>query len=213
MALSKSEQFLYAEAEEIARISQMNFWDVEDLPKSERKTHLELSIRHMVTAAVVSHYTLLDDVLAEIICRYYFPAKRKRYALWKKESFRVFVTFLLDEIYLLKKLETVHALRLLPGEVRSIIQKANALRNSLAHSFFPENRKEHSKAGKVLYGKKDINTAEGLGAFQTDCSEAFNYLARRVYGEWLGVKEGEGKWDIPPGTASRDCADTRDRLQ
>ena len=65
----------------------------------------------------------------------------------------------------------------------------------MAHSFFPENRKEHIKIGKVLYSGKDIRTSDGFKTFLSECELGFSYLARRAFGEWHGVKEGEGKWD------------------
>jgi hypothetical protein len=92
-------------------------------------------------------------------------------------------------------METVHAIRSVPSEVRSTIYRVNALRNALAHSFFPENRKEYRKAGRVLYLEKDIRSPDGLHTFILDCEPSTSYLARRAYGKWLGVKEGEGKWD------------------
>ena len=54
----------------------------------------------------------------------------------------------------------------------------------MAHSFFPENRKEYMKAGKVLYSGKDIRTPEGLQQFRDECHEAQNYLSRMVHGVW-----------------------------
>jgi hypothetical protein len=59
-------------------------------------------------------------------------------------------------------MDVVHAIKPLPSDVRKAIQKINAVRNAFAHSFFPENRKEHRKNKKVLYGGTDIRTQQGL---------------------------------------------------
>ena len=91
---------------------------------------------------------------------------------------------MLDEMYLLKKVQMAHPIRPLPKSVRETIGKVNAIRNAMAHSFFPENRKEHMKSGKVLYAGKDIRTAEGLQQFKDDCSEAYGYLKKRVQSVW-----------------------------
>jgi hypothetical protein len=91
---------------------------------------------------------------------------------------------MLDEMYLLKKMQMAHAIRPLPKDVRATIEKANAIRNAMAHSFFPENRKEHMKVGKVLYAGKDIRTADGLRQFKDDCHDAYDYLASRVRKVW-----------------------------
>lgn len=85
-------------------------------------------------------------------------------------------------MYLLKKMQMVHVIKPLPKDIREIIQKVNAIRNAMAHSFFPENRKEHMKVGKVLYSGKDMRSAEGLRQFHEDCREAQTYLTRMVHG-------------------------------
>jgi hypothetical protein len=103
---------------------------------------------------------------------------------WRQKKFRVFVHFMLDEMYLLRKMQMVHAIRPLPKEVRRTIEKVNAIRNGMAHSFFPENRKEHHKIGKVLYDGKDIRTTEGLQKFKEDCGEAYYYIQRRAFRRW-----------------------------
>src|SRR5215510_13564745 len=55
-------------------------------------------------------------------------------------------------MYLLKKMDVVHAIKPLPSDVIKAIRKINAVRNAFAHSLFPENRKEHRKNKQVLYG-------------------------------------------------------------
>src|SRR5208337_4475441 len=145
---------------------------------------------------VVGQYTLFDEILADCICAQYFKKKgSRRFILWRNQKFRVFVNYLLDETYLIKKLEAVNALKPVPREVKSMVYKVNSLRNAMAHSFFPENRKEHRATGKVSYDSKDIRTKDGISAFLADCHEAWTYLARRAYGVWDGIKEGDGKWD------------------
>jgi hypothetical protein len=100
------------------------------------------------------------------------------------KKFRVFVHFMLDEMYLLKKMQLVHAIRPLPKDVRRTIERVNAIRNAMAHSFFPENRREYHPVGKVLYDGKDIRTSDGLRQFKDDCHEAYDYIAKRVYRQW-----------------------------
>jgi hypothetical protein len=186
MSFTRLELRLRKEAGEIARLAHVNFGDAEEWEGGlERQTRLRICIHNMVIAAVVSQYTLFDEILADVICRYYFkwPGKR-RFILWRQKKFKTFVHFILDEMYLLKKMELAHAISPLPKEVRETIRKLNAIRNSLAHSYFPENRKEHKKARKVLYAGKDIRRSEGLEQFLTDCHEAWVYLAKRAYGQW-----------------------------
>jgi len=89
------------------------------------------------------------------------------------------VHYVLDEMYLLKKMDVVHAIKPLHSDVMKIIRKTNAVRNAFAHSLFPENRKEYRKSNEVLYGDIDIRTPQGLQQFVADCRLAFDYLGRR----------------------------------
>ena len=171
----------------------MNVWDADKWETGvERQTRLRICIQNMVIAAVVSQYTLFDEVLTDIICKYYFKRfGEKRFILWRQKKFKTFVHFIMDEMYILKKMELVHAVKPLPREVRETLRKLNAIRNSIAHSFFPENRKEHRKARRVLYEGKDIHTSEGLEGLLADCHEAWVYLAKRAFGFWEDVDASE----------------------
>jgi hypothetical protein len=181
MALTRVQKTLHKEAEEIAEIAMVDFWNIErDWEQEWRTTAFRIAIARLVVAEVVNQYTMLDEVLTNYLSRYYFKKPREsRYIFWKKK-FRLFVHFMLDEMYLLKKMQMVHAIRPLPKEVRGTIERVNAIRNAMAHSFFPENRKEHMKAGKVLYAGKDIRTAAGLQLLRHDCDEAYEHLKKRV---------------------------------
>jgi len=126
----------------------------------------------------VIRYTLLDEILADLIARYFFQ-RADFPKLWRTKKFSTFVHHVLDEMYLLKKMDVVHAIKPLSSNVRKAIRKINAVRNAFAHSLFPENRKEHRENKKVLYGDRDIRTHEGLKNFLVDYHLAFNYLERR----------------------------------
>jgi hypothetical protein len=184
MALTKTQKLLLKEARGIAALSRLDFWDIEKKDKESRTPRLGNAITQMVRSEVVTQYTLLDEILTDLACRYYFKKKGKRFILWRQKKFRVFVNYIMDEMFLIKKVELVHAIRPLPKEVKSTVHRVNSLRNALAHSFFPENRKEHRKVGKVLYQEKNIRTVEGLKGFQDDCHTAWVYLARRAFGTW-----------------------------
>jgi hypothetical protein len=205
MSLTKKERELQKEAEEIAVMANIDFWSAEREPKGHRRSFIELAISRIVVAEIITRYTHLDEILSELICHYYFPRRRERgrHKLWKNDKFRIFVNYLLDETYLIKKLDIAHAINPIAREVRSIVQKVNSLRNAMAHSFFPENRKEHRKVGKVLYKGKDIRTSDGVSAFLDDVHDAWTYLARRTYGEWDDVRQGEGKWDTKLGKPTK----------
>jgi hypothetical protein len=144
---------------------------------------LELAVHKMVIAEVVSQYTLLDEILGEIIIEYFFKVDPATLHLSDEpNAYTIFSHHILDEMFLLKKMAIVHAIKALPGEVTSVIQRVNSLRNALAHSLFPEKRKEHRRSGKVLFGSKDIRTPEGLVLFRDTVQVAHMYLFDRASG-------------------------------
>lgn len=184
MALTKKQKSLLKEARSVAVLAKLDIWDIEKKEKETRTALLQVAINQMVIAEVVARYTLLDEILTDLVCRYYFKRKDKRFTLWRQKHFRVFVNYIMDEMYLIKKMELVHAIKPLPREVRSTVHRLNSTRNAIAHSFFPENRKEHRTVGKVLYLERDIRTSEGLEGFQEDCHTTWVYLAKRAFGTW-----------------------------
>ena len=90
-------------------------------------------------------------------------------------------------MYLLKKLAIVRAAQPVPSDVTNKLHKLNALRNALAHSFYPENRKEYQSSGKVMYGGHDIRTPTGLQEFMEDANQIITHLHERAYGPGLGA--------------------------
>ena len=62
------------------------------------------------------------------------------------------------------KFRYVKALRPIPKAIARDIEKLNALRNGVAHAFFPENLKR----SRAVWGEKSIFSLEGLRAFHAD---------------------------------------------
>lgn len=82
----------------------------------------------------------------------------------------------MDEIFLLKKLELVNAIKPLRSEVMKIVRKINALRNALVHSFYPEHRKEFRSTGIVECAHVPIHTQVGLKKFMKESRIVFDCL-------------------------------------
>jgi hypothetical protein len=159
-----------------------------DEKAAEMAKLINITVHKMVVAEVVMQYTLLDELLAECIVRYFFeidPDVLHYAKAWESEKFKIFVHHILDETFLLKKLSIVHAISPVPSEITKIVQRVNAVRNGLAHSFFPENRKENKGTGTVLYADADIRSLDGMRAFKTDTKQAYHYLYDRVHGPEL----------------------------
>ena len=89
--------------------------------------------------------------------------------------------YLMDETFLLKKLAMVEAIKAVPVEVSKAIRRINDIRNALAHSIFPEQRRRYMPDGKVLYQGVDIFSVAGIVKFQEDFQTARIWLARWVF--------------------------------
>jgi hypothetical protein len=110
------------------------------------------------------------------------PRPREAYfrKLWRTKKFQIFNHHVLDDTYLLNKLKLVHAIDPVPPPVRDAIERINAVRSAVAHSFFPENRRQHRKNKAVMYRGNDIHTKQGLEKFVEDFQVANEYLWKRV---------------------------------
>lgn len=144
----------------------------------------DMGITKMVIAEVIVQYTLIDQVLGEIISSYFLGVEPKmiRSSSEVAENEHIFSQQVLDEMFMLRKMGIVHAISPLPSNITSIIRKINAVRNALAHSFYPEDRKEYKSKGRVLYSGLNIRTLDGLIRFRDDANEVHREIQRRAYG-------------------------------
>jgi len=91
----------------------------------------------------------------------------------------------MDEIYLLKKLSIVHAIRPVPKDVRSAVTRVNDVRNDVAHTFFPQQRRRYVRGKKVVYDGVPLFTTAGLKRFTDDFNLAYDYLRKRLRTPYL----------------------------
>jgi hypothetical protein len=185
-ALTRAEKKLRSEIEDIASAIEMDVWNIEQHePGRGRAYFLEKMKDKFVRAEVINLYTLIDELLTCIICDYYFHRPNKTVSYrnrWKTKHFKVFVHHIMDEMFVLKKLAAVEAITAVPREVSTAIKQINDLRNALAHSFFPQNRRRYMNDQKVLYRGSDIFSREGVEKFQEDYETARAFLAPKVFG-------------------------------
>ena len=163
------------EAAAIAQLVGVNLDEIKD--KSD--------VRLVLAAEVANQYARIDEILAEIIVRYFFdvePDVLHFEKAWKTDKFKIFVHHILDEMVLLKKLSIVRAIGPVPNEVSRIIDRISAVRSGITHSFFPENSKANRAAGKVLDAGADVRSLDGLRQFKDDADTAYRYLHDRLYG-------------------------------
>jgi hypothetical protein len=157
------------EARRIAQLTQLNI-SFEEYPYDKPAIIL---INRLVLAEIVAKSTMVDEELCVIIERYFFNGHERT------KQFKVFRDRILDELYLLKKMEMVHAIKDISTKVRNIIYDLNAMRNVFAHSLYPESRRAHKMYRKIFYRGKDLRTYEGLKIFIEDTNHAHMYLSRR----------------------------------
>jgi hypothetical protein len=186
MPLTRRQRQLQAEIEEIAAAVNMDHWNIEtDYEPELRSVMLELMKDQMVRGVVISRYTLIDELLTDIIVDFYFRkgAKTKSYQqLWKTKRFRIFVHYIMDETFLLKKKAVAHAIHPLPAPISSAIENINSVRNALAHSFFPQNRRRYMADKKVMYRGIHLFSRQGIEKFEEDFDLAHTYLMDRCFG-------------------------------
>ncbi len=186
MALTRTEKTLRAEVEEIAAAVRMDVWNIERYkqPPFDRKALLRIMKDKLVRSHVILKYTYIDELLTDIICNYYFHVQSKKNTtyreMWKTKRFRTFVHYLMDETFLIKKLSLVEAIKNVPTDVSSAIRGINDVRNALAHSLFPENRRRYMMSKKLLYSGKHLLSLEGIEAFNQDCAIAERWLGKKV---------------------------------
>ncbi|HZQ12701.1 MAG TPA: hypothetical protein VFB31_07825 [Pseudolabrys sp.] len=184
--LTRTQRKLHSEVEEIAAAVRMDVWNIERYsePPFSRTALLKIMKDKLVRSHVIIKYALIDEYLTDVICNYYFYRQARKNTtyreLWRTKRFEIFVHHLMDEMFLLKKLSVVDAIKGVPSEVSSAIQRINDIRNALAHSLFPENRRRYMAYKKVIYSGKDLFTVEGVNKFNEDCALAERWLQKKL---------------------------------
>lgn len=183
-ALTRTQQNLKSEVEEIASFVQMDVWNIEQYEARSRTTRLQMMRDRLVRAYIISHYTLMDELLTDVICNYYFrrPKNNTYGSLWRTKRFRVFVHHITDEMFLGKKLSVVDAIKSVPIDVSKAIRRVNDVRNDIAHTFFPENRRRYMADKHVTYRGSPLFSIEGLEKFREDCFAAEAWLHKAAFG-------------------------------
>jgi hypothetical protein len=118
-----------------------------------------------------------------VICDYYFRRKKGEHfgRLWRTKHFKIFVHFLMDETFLPKKLAMVRAIKKVPANVYNSIMRINDVRNVLAHSLFPQNRRRYMAEKKVTYKGADLFTRAGVLKLHEDYNIAYKYFEKMVF--------------------------------
>ncbi len=165
-----------------ARIG-LDYWDLDEMEPAMRIHALRGVRREVIRGEVISQYTLIDEHLGSKIVQYLYP-KKKFIKLWKTRNFQRFNFFILERMPLMQKFAMVKDIYRIPKSISEKIEAVNALRNALAHAFFPENLKAYMSKGRpqprksvpVTYKGVDIFTIDGIGRFLDDMGEISDFF-------------------------------------
>lgn len=170
--LTKKQQELVGEIEKIVSLLDIDYRNITRIERFQRTIKLEIIKDQMIRGQIIMYYTLVDDLLSDRICRYYFGEKSSSIKLWKTKRFQSFNHHVIEELSLMKKLSFVRAIMTVPKSITREIERLNALRNGIVHAFFPENLKRY----KPLWKGKNIFTFDGIKSMVEDMEKVFEFF-------------------------------------
>jgi hypothetical protein len=191
--LTRRQRVLVTELKELVSRLGLDADEIAENAEPEaRAAYLQLAKDQIIRSAVILKYVLMDEFLSAIMCWHYFGKKRGFPQLWKTKRFRTFNYFILERLYLLQKLDLVKSIHDIPKWVSSDLAALNDLRNGVAHSFFPQNRRR-----KPEWKGQSVFTRGGLEHFLEDMDKLSSFFHERF---WAGSPEDVGdRFDaIPP---------------
>jgi hypothetical protein len=184
MPLTLADKRKISKIKALSELAHVAFWQIEKEPDADtRAVMFDYCADRIVRAGVTGEYVLIDELLTDLICRHFF-GEESFVKLWRKKNFRTFNFHIMEDTSLLKKLTIVKSIIEVPKPIPDIIQRINSLRNALAHSFFPQNRREHKKRGVVAYKSRNIVTATGYKRFSDDARQATDFLFKKLKGRF-----------------------------
>jgi hypothetical protein len=188
--LTPLQKRLLVELEEIGALTRLDYMNILNYDPEERTARLRFMENQLVRSQVIADYTFVVEMLGAAICHYFFGKKKGFIRLWKMQKFRNFNHYILEVLSLTEKLRLVKAISKVPKAVASKIEALNALRNGLAHAFFPENL----RSSKPVYKGKNIFTSEGLETFIEDMGKISQFFLHQNF----GVREQQEQEDHQP---------------
>ncbi len=178
--LTRKQRRLVKDLDEISRIVVHNYHDVLKMRREVRTDVLTVTIREIIRGEVITQYTLIDEYLAVEMCRYFFGSSDFP-RLWKTRLFERFNYFVVEKLSLMEKLAVVRDIRKMPKSIREIIESVKALRNGLAHAFFPENLRAYRMKGHPVPRKTVAATYKGIDIFSAAGVQRFIDDVHKVY--------------------------------
>lgn len=140
-----------------------------------RRVSLKGARLHFIRGEIITQFTLIDDLLTQILAIEMLGGRAAKPWKRKKVRFERVKAVLLDSRMSMRhKLELYRAYRRVPSSVVQIIVSLNTLRNAVAHVFFLEGRKRRAK-----YRGQDILKPAVFDHFLEDMAALFDFLLWR----------------------------------
>lgn len=185
--LTKKQRLLLKEIRAICETLELDMESIYQLESVDRTAKLEVLKRQIVRGEVVTQFTLIDEWLATRLCEYFF-SKRDWIRLWKSKKFERFNYYVLERLYAMHKLAFLKDVYHVPKDIAGSIEAINALRNAMAHAFFPENlrvyrmKKRPAQQPTTLarYKGEDIFTLAGVEKLKSDCADVTYFLRWKI---------------------------------
>lgn len=174
--LTTKQQRLIRELKELYALTNLDYYDICRYAKEWRTTRLETMRRAIVREEILTAYTYVDEILSCVICDHFFGTRRTYQALWKTKKFQIFNACFIDEISLIPKLRYVKALKTIPKPIAADIDRLNAIRNAMAHAFFPEN----VKRSRARWKDQSVFTRSGFERFNADMAAVHAFLRQLI---------------------------------
>lgn len=170
--LTRKQKQLIEELDQLSALLSLDYQNAIEYDRKGRTHYLKAARDKMIRGQVIIWYTLVDEFLNMELCHYYFGRKRAFIQLWGTKRFQVFNYHILEELHLMQKLRHVKSIKKIPKSILATIERLNALRNGLAHAFFPENLHRT----KPTWKGKDIFSLEGVEELQEDFNAVFKFF-------------------------------------
>jgi len=185
MALTRAERRIVGEIEELLRIGSYDWRAIEELYEPDARLEQLKRIKlDFIRMKVIGDSVFADELLTVVIVAYFFPVRNfpKR---WKDKKMLTFMHFVMEQLFLVQKLALVKEIRKFDRDMVEMLQRLNALRNAMAHSFVPEMKRDYRKTRKVTWKGQDIYTIQGIQQFDTDMRNLLDYLFQMAFGKKL----------------------------
>ncbi len=155
--------------------------DYEEIARSaspeERTTRLELAHDKLIRSQIITWYTLMDLLLSLELSDHFFDLRNPLRFFRRSKRYQEFQRNVLEDLSLRQKSRLVSTIWRIPKTLVTTVERLNTIRNSIAHSLFPEDR----LASKPRYKGQSVLWLEGLELLSEDVQRVFDAIDRRVH--------------------------------